>query len=334
MLLVAHDVNPILGYLDRVVYFAGGTRGRGHAGRGDHDRDAEPALRRAGRGAARERRPSRRRRPARGAVRAPASRALPRPGHEHEAAIFQGLSWNLFGDVRQLVAYHFMVNALEAGTAVAVMAGAIGWFMVLRRQTFAGHTLAVIAFPGRRGCEPCGPAARSGLLRRLRGGGRSRSPASPPTARRQPSADESAAIGHRAGVRARPRVPVRRPLPRLAERSRRAAVRHVPRHHRQRRYADARAESRAGACSLLAVAGRPLLFASVDGDVARARRRSCGRALARLPALARPGGGGHEPDHRRAARLRPPRRACGGGAAAHCAAAQGPGAVRRRSVSP
>ncbi len=24
MLLVAHDVNPILGYLDRVVYFAGG----------------------------------------------------------------------------------------------------------------------------------------------------------------------------------------------------------------------------------------------------------------------------------------------------------------------
>ena len=26
MLLVAHDVNPILGYLDRVVYFAGGAR--------------------------------------------------------------------------------------------------------------------------------------------------------------------------------------------------------------------------------------------------------------------------------------------------------------------
>ena len=53
-------------------------------------------------------------------------------------------------DVRQLFAYHFMVNALEAGTVVAVMAAAIGWFMVLRRQTFAGHTLSVIAFPGRR----------------------------------------------------------------------------------------------------------------------------------------------------------------------------------------
>ncbi|MBS1846529.1 MAG: metal ABC transporter permease [Actinobacteria bacterium] len=41
-----------------------------------------------------------------------------------------------------------MVQALEAGAIVAVMAGAIGWFMVLRRQTFAGHTLAVISFPG------------------------------------------------------------------------------------------------------------------------------------------------------------------------------------------
>jgi zinc/manganese transport system permease protein len=65
-----------------------------------------------------------------------------------EASAFQGLSWNVADDVRQLFAYHFMVNALAAGTAVAVMAGAIGWFMVLRRQTFAGHTLALTAFPG------------------------------------------------------------------------------------------------------------------------------------------------------------------------------------------
>jgi zinc/manganese transport system permease protein len=65
-----------------------------------------------------------------------------------DASVFQGLSWNVADDVRQLFAYHFMVNALAAGTAVAVMAGAIGWFMVLRRQTFAGHTLALTAFPG------------------------------------------------------------------------------------------------------------------------------------------------------------------------------------------
>jgi zinc/manganese transport system permease protein len=73
-----------------------------------------------------------------------------------DAAIFQGLSWNPAADVRQLVSYHFMVNALEAGTAVAVLAGAIGWFMVLRRQTFAGHTLSVIAFPGAAGASLAG----------------------------------------------------------------------------------------------------------------------------------------------------------------------------------
>jgi zinc/manganese transport system permease protein len=73
-----------------------------------------------------------------------------------DAAIFQGLSWNPAADVRQLLSYHFMVNALEAGTAVAVLAGAIGWFMVLRRQTFAGHTLSVIAFPGAAGASLAG----------------------------------------------------------------------------------------------------------------------------------------------------------------------------------
>ena len=41
-----------------------------------------------------------------------------------------------------------MTNALAAGTIVAVMAAVIGWFMTLRKQTFVGHTLAVIAFPG------------------------------------------------------------------------------------------------------------------------------------------------------------------------------------------
>ena len=65
-----------------------------------------------------------------------------------EAAIFQGLSWNPLTDLDQLFSYPFMVNALEAGTIVAVMAGVTGWFVVLRRQTFAGHTLSIIAFPG------------------------------------------------------------------------------------------------------------------------------------------------------------------------------------------
>ena len=58
------------------------------------------------------------------------------------------LSWNLLSDLQQLLAFHFMVNALIAGTIAALVAGPIGYLMVLRRQTFVGHTLAVIGFPG------------------------------------------------------------------------------------------------------------------------------------------------------------------------------------------
>ena len=62
-----------------------------------------------------------------------------------------GPSLDPLHDLAQLTEYPFMVSALEAGTIVAVMAGVVGWFMVLRRQTFAGHTLSVMAFPGASG---------------------------------------------------------------------------------------------------------------------------------------------------------------------------------------
>jgi zinc/manganese transport system permease protein len=61
------------------------------------------------------------------------------------------LSLNLVDDVRELLSYHFMLNALRAGTIVAVVCGAIGYFMVLRRQAFVGHTLAMVGFPGAAG---------------------------------------------------------------------------------------------------------------------------------------------------------------------------------------
>jgi zinc/manganese transport system permease protein len=70
------------------------------------------------------------------------------------------LSLDPVSDYQQLTAYPFMVNALEAGTAVAVMAGVVGWFMVLRRESFAGHSLSVLAFPGATGALLVGlPAA-------------------------------------------------------------------------------------------------------------------------------------------------------------------------------
>jgi zinc/manganese transport system permease protein len=73
-------------------------------------------------------------------------------------------SWNPIEDVRRLFEFHFMVNAFRAGTVVAVVAGVIGWFMVLRRQTFAGHTLSVVAFPGAAGATLVGISALFGYF--------------------------------------------------------------------------------------------------------------------------------------------------------------------------
>lgn len=61
------------------------------------------------------------------------------------------LSLDIPNDVRELVQYPFMVHALEASAIVAVLASVVGWFMVLRRAAFAGHTLSVMAFPGAAG---------------------------------------------------------------------------------------------------------------------------------------------------------------------------------------
>jgi zinc/manganese transport system permease protein len=58
------------------------------------------------------------------------------------------LSWNVVHDVGELLEYHFMINALLAGSVVAVTAGVVGWLMVLRGEAFAGHTLSMMAFPG------------------------------------------------------------------------------------------------------------------------------------------------------------------------------------------
>lgn len=75
-----------------------------------------------------------------------------------------GLSWNLLENIEQLLSYHFMLNALRAGTIVAVLCGAIGYFMVLRKQSFAGHTLAVIGFPGAAGATWLGLSASVGYF--------------------------------------------------------------------------------------------------------------------------------------------------------------------------
>jgi zinc/manganese transport system permease protein len=66
------------------------------------------------------------------------------------------LSPNPISDVQGLFTYPFMVNALAAGTIVAVLGGVVGWYVVLRRQAFASHTLSVMAFPGATGAALVG----------------------------------------------------------------------------------------------------------------------------------------------------------------------------------
>jgi zinc/manganese transport system permease protein len=73
-------------------------------------------------------------------------------------------TWNIGSDIGQLFSFHFMVDALRAGTIIAVAAGVIGWFMILRRQSFAGHSLAVVAFPGAAGAIWLGLSATVGYF--------------------------------------------------------------------------------------------------------------------------------------------------------------------------
>src|ERR1035437_2136242 len=61
------------------------------------------------------------------------------------------LSWNPLDDLATLFHYECMVHAFEAGTIVAIVAGAIGYFVVLRGSAFAAHALSHIGFAGATG---------------------------------------------------------------------------------------------------------------------------------------------------------------------------------------
>lgn len=73
-------------------------------------------------------------------------------------------SWNPFTDLQLLFEFHFMHNAFLAGTMVAVIAGAVGYFVVLRAQTFASHALANVGFAGAAGALLFGLPPVVGLI--------------------------------------------------------------------------------------------------------------------------------------------------------------------------
>jgi len=80
-------------------------------------------------------------------------------------------SFNVVSDLQSMWQYDFMRHAFEAGTIVAVIAGIIGYFIVLRRSSFAAHALSHIGFAGAAGAVLLGINPLIGLLVFTSGGG-------------------------------------------------------------------------------------------------------------------------------------------------------------------
>jgi zinc/manganese transport system permease protein len=73
-------------------------------------------------------------------------------------------SINLLSDLHTILQYAFMQHAFEAGTVIAVVAGIIGYLVVLRRSSFAAHALSEIGFAGAAGTVLLGINPVFGLL--------------------------------------------------------------------------------------------------------------------------------------------------------------------------
>ncbi len=64
----------------------------------------------------------------------------------------------------EFLQYDFMQNAFLAGTIVAIVAACVGYFVILRQVTFAGHALSHIGFSGAAGAVLLGVDPLWGLL--------------------------------------------------------------------------------------------------------------------------------------------------------------------------
>jgi zinc/manganese transport system permease protein len=70
----------------------------------------------------------------------------------------------IMATIIDMFAYEFMNNAFVAAGIVAVVSGIVGYFLVMRGQTFAGHALSHIGFAGATGAGLIGLAPLWGLL--------------------------------------------------------------------------------------------------------------------------------------------------------------------------
>lgn len=90
-------------------------------------------------------------------------------------------------DLQQIFHYTFMQNAYEGGTLVAIVAGLVGYFVILRRSSFAAHSLSHIGFAGAAGAAVFGVEPVYGLLLFSTIGGTSMAILSPRAAHRDVS---------------------------------------------------------------------------------------------------------------------------------------------------
>lgn len=75
----------------------------------------------------------------------------------------QPAGWNAAADLREVLSYDFMRYAFLAGTGVALAAGLVGYFIVLRNQVFTSDALGHVAFSGALGGLLLGVPLLAGL---------------------------------------------------------------------------------------------------------------------------------------------------------------------------
>jgi zinc/manganese transport system permease protein len=80
-------------------------------------------------------------------------------------------SYNLLSDFQNMWQYGFIRNAFEAGTIIAIVAGVVGYFVVIRRLSFAAHALSHAGFAGAAGAVLLGLNPLFGLMAFTTAGG-------------------------------------------------------------------------------------------------------------------------------------------------------------------
>ena len=134
-LLIAHNINPLLPHLDKVMYIA---NGKVATGRPDEVLTSESLT--ALYGVQVE------------VLRDPHGNVAIIGVEEHHGDV-SGMTFsiNLIADLQQMLNYQFMQHAFEAGTITAIVAGITGYFVVLRRSAFTAHAFSEIGFAGAAG---------------------------------------------------------------------------------------------------------------------------------------------------------------------------------------